>query len=151
MTESNVNADEKTLRTWYTALLNDTVQEMIKIGAITGIAIEASPVWAAPEQILIAQVWSAGKKDAFIWTVSGDDAITDHFAGHLAATPKEAARHFSLKWQVDADHLLNLIKQKAPDEKTEEQMQAQADRLTQNAELLYDLSNAEDIWASEIA
>jgi len=150
MTEIIADSDMEQTRTWYTALLGDTVQEMIRTGAITGIAIEASPVWAAPEKFLIARAWPANKKSDFIWTISGDDVITDHIAGHLVATPKEAARHFALKWQVDADHILNLIKNKAPDEKTEQQMQEQANRLTLNAEILYDLTNLEDIWDGDL-
>ena len=150
MTELNADVDKEALRTWYTALLNDTVQEMIRSGVVIGIAIEASPVWAMPDEILIAQVWNASKKDEFVWTISGEKFASDHIAGSLAASPREAARHFALKWQVDADHLLNLIKNKAPDEKTEDQMQDQAAELTQYAESLYELTNLEDIWEQEL-
>jgi len=150
MTELNTDVDKEALRTWYTALLNDTVQEMIRTGVVIGIAVEASPVWAAPDEILIAQVWNASNKSEFIWTISGQKFATDHIVGSLAATPREAARHFALKWQVDADHLLNLIKNKAPDEKTTKQMQDQATELTQYAESLYELTNLEDIWEQEL-
>ena len=150
MTELNTDADKEEFRTWYTALLGDTVQEMIKAGVVIGIAIEARPVWAAPGEILIAQVWNASNKSEFVWTISGEKFATDHITGSLATAPREAARHFALKWQVDADHLLNLIKNKAPDEKTEEQMQGQATELTQYAESLYELTNLEDIWEQEL-
>ena len=150
MTVTISDADVEGLKSWYQGLLHTIVQEMIKTGVVIGIAIEARPVWAAPGEILVAQVWNASKKSEFIWTISGEKFATDHIAGSLATTPREAARHFALKWQVDADHLLNLIKNKAPDEKTEEQMQDQATELTQYAESLYELTNLEDIWEQEL-
>ncbi len=146
MTASNANADKEALKSWYKELLHAVAREMIKVGAVTGSAVEARPVWAVPYKVLIAQVWGAGQKSRFIWTISGDSVITDHIAGSSAATPKEVARHFSLKWQMDADRLLNLAKNKAPVENAGAHMETYTKKLIQYAESLYDLANRDDVW-----
>ena len=146
MTESNIDAAREALKSWYKVLLDAVVKEMIKVEAVTGAAVEARPVWVVPYKILIAQVWGASQKSRFIWTISGDSVITDHIAGSLAVTPKEAARHFSLKWQMDADRLLNLAKNKALVETSEKHVKAYTDKLIQYAESLYDWANRDDVW-----
>ncbi len=146
MTESNAATEKEAIKSWYTELLYAMTREMIKIKAVAGPAVEARPVWVSPYKILIARVWEASQKSNFIWTISGDSVITDHIAGNLAATPREAARHFSLKWQMDADQLLLVAKNKASGKDTQENMVAYTDKLIQYAEALYDLAARDDVW-----
>ena len=146
MTEANDAMDKEALKAWYTKLLYTVVREMIKIGAVSGTAAEARPVWISPYKVLIAKVWEASQKSNFIWTISGDRVITDHIAGSVAATPKEAALHFSLKWQLDADRLADLAKNKAPVENKEAHMEAYTEKLIQYAELLYELASRDEVW-----
>jgi hypothetical protein len=62
MTESQVDLDSASARSWYKPLLDGTVTEMISNGAISGAAIEATPVWMALNQVLIARIWEATQK-----------------------------------------------------------------------------------------
>jgi hypothetical protein len=140
-------ADKEALRSWYKPLLDTVVKHMLKLGAVTGTAVEARPVWVLPYKILIAKVWGVGQKNSFIWTISGESAVTDHIPGNLAATAKDVARHFSFKWQMDADRLLEVAKNRSPAENTQLQVANYANKLIQNAELLYDLTERDDIWA----
>ncbi len=146
MTESNDAMDKEALKAWYTKLLYAVVREMVKIGAVPGAAAEARPVWISPYKVLIAKVWEASQKSDFIWTISGEAVITDHIPGNMAATPREAARHFSLKWQMDADQLHVLAKNRAPVANTEEHMEGYTDKLIQYAEYLYDMASRDDVW-----
>jgi hypothetical protein len=146
MTESNDAMDKEALKAWYTKLLYAVVREMIKIGAVSGAAAEARPVWISPHKVLIAKVWEASQKSDFIWTISGEAVITDHIPGNMAATPREAARHFSLKWQMDADQLLVLAQNRTPVENTAEHMEGYTDKLIQYAEYLYDMASRDEIW-----
>jgi hypothetical protein len=57
MAESNADADKEAIRSWFKALLDAVVKEMLKIKAVTGAAVEATPMWMVPHQILIAKVW----------------------------------------------------------------------------------------------
>ena len=127
MTESKAEKERLELKDWYKPLLDAVVKEMLKRNAVAGAAVEATPVWIRPYKILIAKAWGMGQKTRFIWTISGESVITDYIAGSMAATPKDAARHFALKWQMDADQLLVLAKNRPPAESTEASMEGYTD------------------------
>ena len=131
---------------WFKPLLDSMIKEMLKKEAITGVAVEANPVWGVEGKLLISKVWDTSNKRNFIWTIAGDDAVTDHIPGSLAVTAQDAARHFSFKWQMDADRLLESVKTKPPVEKSEAVINTYAKKLIQNAESLYDLASRDDPW-----
>ncbi|HJP52041.1 MAG TPA: DUF4826 family protein, partial [Pseudomonadales bacterium] len=82
----------------------------------------------------------------FIWVISGPDVSTDHIDGNLAASPRDAARHFAMKWQMDAERLNTLVKQKAEVVNPEVDREAFANTLIGYAESLYDIVNNDDFW-----
>ena len=144
--DAGKDADREALRSWYKPLLDTVVKDMIRLKVVAGTVVETSPVWVFPYKILIAKVWGMGQKNRFIWTISGENMITDHIPGKLAATPKEVARHFSFKWQGDADQLLKVAKNRSPNESAQMHMGNYTNKLIQNAEILYDLTERDDIW-----
>lgn len=146
MTEETPDKNPKAVREWYKKTLDGVVKEMLGKGVLTGVAIDANPVWAVPFKILIAKVWSMNEKSRFIWTISGERVITDHVAGSVAKTPKEVARHFALKWQLDADRLSEIAHGRPKVENTETHMEGYTGKLIDCAELLYDLSGRDEIW-----
>jgi len=146
MTETNTEADKEAIRAWFKPLLDNVVTEMQARKVIAGTAVEASPVWIFPYKILIAKVWGLGQKNRFTWTIAGDGMITDHIPGKMAATPKDAARHFALKWQMDADRLIALGNGKQSVQGNREHMGAYANKLIRDAEALYDLTEQDGIW-----
>jgi len=146
MTETNTDTDKEAIRAWFKPLLDKTVLEMQARSVVSGTAVEASPVWVFPYKILIAKVWGLGQKNRFTWTISGEAVITDHIPGKMAATPKDAARHFALKWQMDADQLTALGNSKKPVEGNRQHMGAYANKLIQDAEALYALTEQDGIW-----
>jgi len=146
MTDEKEHAEAEALKAWYKMELDAVVKEMLRIKAISGAAVEATPIWAAPEQILIAKIWPAGQKRRFIWTISGSGVVTDHFPGNLAKTPRDAARHFSLKWQVDADRLSKMASAKTSDGKTRANVEAFAQNMIRQAESLYELTSRDEGW-----
>lgn len=146
MTESKAEKDRVALQSWFKPLLDKVVKEMLDRNVVTGTAVEASPVWMLPYKILIAKVWGIGQKTRFIWTISGEAVITDHIPGSMAATPRDAARHFSMKWQMDADRVTAVGKSKRPVEGAQQHMGNYANKLIRDAEALYDLTEHEEIW-----
>ena len=146
VSESENVTDNEALRSWSKDLLDTTIKEMVRVKVVDGSRLEAKPVWADPYRILIAQVRQAGKKRQFFWTISGEGVITDHMAGSMAASPRDAARRFSLKWQMDADRLSKLAKARTSDEKTRANVESVASRMILQAESLYDLVNQDDRW-----
>ena len=133
-------------KSWYKGLLDEMVQDLLKAQVLTGVTLDASPVWMVPGKILIARVWPTLEKSRFIWAIAGDAVVPDHADGTVAVGPREAARHFSMKWQMDAEQMHRNTGQLAADNEAARAMKAHADRLIQGAELLYDLSERKEIW-----
>ena len=146
MTESNHDTDKEALKSWYMALVDKNVREMAKVGAIAGTAIEGKPIWVLPYKILIAKVWDVSQKSDFIWTISGEGVISDHIPGPMAATPRDAAKHFSLKWQMDANKLRELAMTKTTGADVKENMDAYTNELIQYAEALYEVVSRDEFW-----
>ena len=146
MTDSKAATEAEELKAWYTRLLDKVVKEMIDIKAVTGDAVQAAPVWMIPNEMLIAKVWGISKESDFIWAISVDKLIADYVAGSLATGPREVARHFALKWQMDADRLTSLDQSKAPSDMSPERLQAFADELIKNAEMLHELAVRDEAW-----
>ena len=97
MTESNADTTSEAPEEWFKPLLDKVVAEMIRLKAVTGVAVQANPVWMVPEEILMAKVWGVGYENDFVWTISVDKLIADYVAGSLAETPRDVARHFSFE------------------------------------------------------
>ena len=146
MVEDTAPAATEELKNWYKPLLNATVDRLIKAGVVTGAAIEAAPMWAEPNRILIAKVWGTGQQGHFFWAITGEDYISDHVPGSMASTPQEVARHFALKWQMDAERLLAMASKQGVTEKTAKHLQVHREKLIRQAERLYDLSRLDEIW-----
>lgn len=146
MAEKTLKEQQAETRDWYKKKLGELVQEMLKQGVLNGVAIESVPVWAAPGRVLIAKLWNANEKSKFIWAVSGEAVVTDHIAGNVANTPQEVARHFALKWQMDADRLGDIAQARAMVENSEAHMEGYTDKLIQSAELLYDMATQDEHW-----
>ncbi|BAJ01788.1 DUF4826 family protein [Shewanella violacea] len=78
------------------------------------------------------------KKQTF-WVMSGD-LPSDYVDVKVAATAREALRHFSMMWQLKAE---NLIKTGAIKEPTQAKF---AQLLVSRAESLYQIHNDEKLW-----
>lgn len=127
-------------------MLDDLVKKMIKIGAVSGVAIDAAPVWGAENQLLIAKIWDTANKSQFIWAITGESAVTDHIPGSLAVTPRDVARHFSYKWQMDADRLAEMANADSQKSSTKAGIEAQSRKIIQLAESLYALTERDEVW-----
>lgn len=127
-------------------MLDAMVDNMIKTGVISGVAIDANPVWGQEGSLLIAKVWEASNKSEFIWTITGENAVTDHLPGSMALNPRDAARHFSYKWQMDAERLLADAKAKPQTPESQAVIEAHTNKIIQYAESLYELTCQDEIW-----
>ena len=85
-------------------------------------------------------VWKLKVLDgSFYWVICGD-LPTDHNTIDVAPNAREAVRHFSLKWQMQAENLLQ------SGDKEQEQF---ARLLISRAEGLYDMHQQEKVWQLE--
>lgn len=146
MADSNAESEAAALKSWYTNLLDQVVKEMIRLEAVSDSAVQAAPMWMLPNEMLIAKVWNISDQSDFIWTMSVDKFVADYIAGSLASSPREVAKHFSMKWQLDAERLLHSEQAKAADGKLDQRMKDYSDRLIRCAETLYELAERDEAW-----
>lgn len=115
---------------WVRQTFDEAVQEIVDLGIVDGQFVEARPSWALPENVVIGQIRGANESTTFRWVICGD-LPTDHVSSDAATTPRDAARHFSLKWQLDA---------------TRADDPSDANSLAANAEALYELVEDDSLW-----
>ncbi|HJP38142.1 MAG: DUF4826 family protein [Gammaproteobacteria bacterium] len=133
------NEQRAEVRPWIKRLLGAAVYELADRGIVDSPFVETKPVWAAPYQALLGKIRPYADAEKFIWVICGE-LPTDHLDGSVARTPRDAARHFAIKWQLDA----------ARQQDAEEPQQRLSDsELANKAEALYALVNDEEVWQQQ--
>jgi hypothetical protein len=130
MTDSEQSTIPESVSAWTREVFDKAVRDLIANKLIDVEVIEARPYWAAEDRIVIGQVREANTSAAFRWVICGN-VPTDHVDPAVAAAPRDVARYFSMKWQLDAERV---------------QDSAAAERLVKSAEMLFELVEQEDIW-----
>lgn len=104
-----------------------------------GLVTESVAVEDSRYLIPLVAVWKLKLLDnTRVWVICGD-LPTDHTNGDVATEAREAIRHFSLKWQLQAENLL----------KSGESAQADfAKLLIGRADGLYQLYSDDKLWAN---
>ena len=117
---------------WIKELVSLAVRGTSEMGVFDEAVIEARPEWALPNRLLVGKVRPQMDPRAFCWFICGEVPL-DYLRGDVATSPREALRHFAMKWQLDA-------------ERTEDA--GSADALIENAEAVYALADDERVWIS---
>lgn len=105
-------------------------------------------VWTLPHRLFIGKTWPKSDRNKGFWIISGEGIPTDHIESALAETPRDAARHFSMKWQLQSARLADLAETGSPgtDAAGEVDWSAVAGRLQAQAEGLYGLVEKDELW-----
>jgi len=146
MNENIDPSKQAKLNSWIKKELDAAVQKLTKQDGFDGLLIEAKPAWVLPFQILIGQVRPQGKQNEFQWCICGE-VPTDFLQSSIANTPREALRHFSMKWQLAAarHQKANQKNQSRPPGALPEENPV--DMLATHAEDLYGLVEDDRLWA----
>ena len=83
--------------------------------------------------------------DSAYWLITGGGGPTDILNAELANQPRDAARHFSLKWQLGAQQLLD-GEVAPPADMTEQEVREKTGNLIRCAEALSELVSTEQFW-----
>lgn len=109
--------------------LGEALSELSAAGVIEDTVMEARPAWILPFKIVVGQS-RAGSGDANpVWIIGGE-VPADYLPAAVAATARDAARHFSLKWQLDSERLVG----------------EESANLVKIAEYLYSIVDNDDFW-----
>lgn len=136
MTDNKLKMSEQEQQDWLREQLQVATKYLAQKGHITQSVVVEQSRYLVPALAAWKVKLSDGK---FVWVVCGD-LPTDHSSAEVATTAREALRHFSLKWQMQAENL-NRAGSKEQDEF--------ANLLIDRAEQLYALCDRSDLWATQ--
>ena len=88
---------------WAKARLAEAIDDLSNNGVIETPFVEARLAWMLPQQFFIAELRESSTSPAALWLIGGDTAPTDHVDVALADSPRDAARHFGMKWQLSVE------------------------------------------------
>lgn len=131
---------------WARDELSKVVKKISDQGAIDTPLVEARPVWTKPFDIVIGQLREQGVQTEFLWVIGGSVPI-DCIHSSLAATPRDAARHFSMKWQLEAARYENPAERQRLGLDPKEDWDTQAKALIAKAEYLYKIVADDQLWS----
>ena len=130
---------------WAKDRLGQAVNEIMKSGLFDGMTVEARLEWMLPNKIVIGRVRDSGPGQREYWLIAGE-LPTDCIDAELCATPREAAKHFALKWQVGAEQIRDPELRKAQGLNQEIDWEAASNDLASVAESLYQVVEADNVW-----
>lgn len=120
--------------------VREQYQVATKFLAEQGLVTESVVVEESRYLVPIMSVWKLKALDGcYYWVICGD-LPTDHSRFDIAPNAREAVRHFSFKWQMQAENLF-----KSGDKEQDEF----AKLLVGRAEGLYDLYQQEKFWDTQ--
>lgn len=118
--------------------VREQYQKSIKYLAEKGFVTDSVTLMESRYLVPIVAVWKLQTIDKQkVWVISGD-LPNDHIAASAAESVREAIRNFSMKWQLQAQNILDGARD-----------QSQIDfakLLVSRAEGLYQLFENEDLW-----
>lgn len=113
---------------WGKACLAEAIDELSDKGMIDMPFVEARLSWMLPQKFFIAELRENSTSPPALWLIGGD-VPCDHVDVALAETPRDAARHFGMKWQLAV----------AREDGGDPELEAKA-------ELLLGLAQVDDAW-----
>lgn len=102
MTDSETRLAEQKLREWVQNQLNNAAEQIGERGFIDDPLIDVKPSWTLPFSLLIGKARAHNDPVAFKWFICGEVPL-DCIDGAVADSPRDAIRHFAIKWQLDAE------------------------------------------------
>ena len=130
---------------WAKSRLDEAVHEIMKSGILEGITVEARVAWTLPKKIIIGRIRDSGLQQRELWIIAGD-LPTDCINASNCATPREAARHFALKWQLGAEQIRDPKARKQRSLSKDVDWENASNELASVAEKLYAIVEEDRAW-----
>jgi hypothetical protein len=138
----NLNSQEG-VEKWAKEVCQDLAQRLVKRDILRGkVRVEAR--WAAPGRILLGVAWDDDHPRDRYWVIGGEAMTPDVVPLKVADTPRDAARHFSLRWQMTGAR----VGKAGTDGKHAGLVDwaGLEDRFAEQAELLYEFTSKDEVW-----
>lgn len=139
-----MNDPQQRYTLWARAALLRICERLIE-DDVVGRDAHAEVAWTIPERYLIARISSDARPREVFWATGGDLPV-DYVSAGVAASPREAARHFCLRWQLEGARIADLSKNAGPGATSE--WQQVGGSLAEKAELLNDCLRRDEFWGA---
>jgi len=125
---------EKEQKKWIRDSYHAATKYLAGKGMVTDSVVEKESRYLVP----VVAVWKLNLLDkTSVWVICGD-LPTDHVSNNIAATARDVIRHFSFKWQMQAENI---------GKNANKEQEGFANLLISRAEGLYGLYEKEELWA----
>jgi hypothetical protein len=131
---------------WSREQLGSAVDSLMREDIFNSDLLEVRPAWAFPNEFVIGRVREQGERSSFIWVICGSTPV-DFLSSAVASTPREAARHFTMKWQLEAERHRDPAVQKHVDPGAQKNWKELCDALEARASALSTLVETDGLWA----
>jgi hypothetical protein len=136
---------DEALESWTKGQLDDQANYLFKNNLIDG-RVKVALAWVLPGRLCIGRIASATNPAKSYWVISGS-VPTDYIALKTAANARDAARHFALKWQMQAERLAQSGSVIGAEDTGAD---AAGNEMVRKAEALYTLTENDAHWSSEM-
>ena len=145
MADTPAYTGQEDLDRWIKEQLDQAVHSLMESGDVENVVVEAKPAWVLPFEILLGKTRARGQAGQFVWFICGS-VHTDYTDSSVASTPRDAIRHFALKWQLQAARQES--EPAAGTEAERPEFEVPAPLLAEQAEALYMLVEEDKFWQS---
>jgi hypothetical protein len=134
---------------WARGMIDQAVQQFIDRGILEGAFLEAKPAWAVPSDVLIGLAREPGGDHSF-WLICGENVPFDYLASSAAGSPREAAKHFALRWHLEAARMKESASPwENPGAERAAEHESAGAQLEHQAEFLYRLVDDDALWRQD--
>jgi len=145
MDENTDQPNQEELDAWIKKQLDGAVRKSMKLAGMDSLIVEAKPAWVLPFQVLIGMIRKQGQSGSFDWCICGE-VPTDFLPSSMASSPREAAKHFSMKWQLAAARNESGDGQDPVANADGAQQDNTGEQLIDHAEAVYSLVENDSLW-----
>ncbi|MGA9853292.1 MAG: DUF4826 family protein [Gammaproteobacteria bacterium] len=137
--------DQQAFDQWHKTQQQE-LQKYLQSRAVFDGHISGEWLWIIPHRAMLGRIWLQHDKSRKLWVIAGV-VPTDHVPSRAANTPREAARYFALKWQMEAARLGKSAAPQTDDGKVD--WKSISDNIASRAEWLYGLVGDNRRWNAD--
>jgi len=144
MSEQAGPIDQEQIKEWIEHHCHELARRLSARGVLKG-TVRVESRWVLPGQVMIGVAQQKDKPRPSMWVIGGEVVTPDAVDIGLARNPREAARHFSLRWQLSGARMGTAAEGEGGHEGMVD-WKGIEQRLSQQAEMLHRLAEDERAW-----
>ena len=138
-------SDQDKFDAWFREKLEHVAQYCFRRELFSA-EIKVESHWVIPHNVLIGQAWPKNDPSNKIWVITGEIVATDHAEKNVAESPRDAARYFALRWQLQGARVQTVNEEQSAAGESQVNWESMGKTLSEKAEMLYTFVNNDQHW-----